>query len=198
MRFFTSDLHFHHKNVIEFCNRPWQTVENMNTGLIERWNDTVKPDDEIFILGDFFFCGTQKAAEILKQLNGKKYWIMGNHDWKRIKPNRAKEFGVEWMQDKFSVKIADEDVKLCHFPFKGSGDHMYTMGLERFTEHRFVDDGGWLLCGHVHGIWKTKGRMINVGVDVWDYKPVAEAEIIKIIMDHEYGEDDDFPRSGAV
>lgn len=178
MRYFTSDLHFWHTNVIEFCSRPWPDVESMNAGLIENWNKTVTEDDEVYMLGDMFFSGTQRSAIILKQLRGKKYWIMGNHDWGKIKKHRAVEFGIEWMCDKFCVRIGREDVKLSHFPYAGSGDHTE---MERYTEHRYEDDGGWLLCGHVHQMWKQKKRMINVGVDVWDYKPVAEAEILKLI-----------------
>ena len=52
---------------------------------------------------------------------------------------------------------------------------------DKFAKWRPTDDGRWLLCGHVHEKWKIQGRMINVGVDVWDYKPVPVTEIEKII-----------------
>jgi calcineurin-like phosphoesterase family protein len=181
-RFFTSDLHFGHKNVIEFCNRPFKDVEEMDAELIRRWNVVVKENDEIFILGDMFFCGKIRAKEILNQLNGKKNLIMGNHDWGKLKKHRAEEFGLNMIVDSLCIRLAGKDVKLSHFPYKGSGDHMDGEdGKERFSEYRYQDEGGWLLHGHVHDEWLLRGKQINVGVDVWSYAPVSEYELIEII-----------------
>ena len=52
---FTSDTHFGHKNILKFCKRPWDTVEEMVEGLIQNWNRVVGKDDLIFHLGDFAF-----------------------------------------------------------------------------------------------------------------------------------------------
>jgi calcineurin-like phosphoesterase family protein len=57
MDYFTADLHFWHKNVIEYCNRPWQDVPSMNEGLINNWNEVVHAGDTVYILGDFSFGG---------------------------------------------------------------------------------------------------------------------------------------------
>lgn len=179
MRHFTSDLHFGHKNVIGFCNRPFESVEDMEQKLINNWNDYVSQTDEIYILGDMFFCGSIKAKEILKQLNGKKILILGNHDWGKIKKHRSEEFGLSMIIDSMCIRIGKYDVKLSHFPYKGAGDH--TEGEERFHDKRYDDDGGWLLHGHVHNAWRTKEKQINVGVDVWDYCPVSENKILEII-----------------
>lgn len=176
MRFFTSDLHFSHKNVIGFCQRPWPDIDAMNFGLICLWNETVKHEDEIFILGDLFFCGTQKAKEILIQLNGKKHWILGNHDWGKIKPERREEFGFESIKRYDVIRIGEHRVNLSHFPYVG--DHTFE---QRFLEERIEDNGDWLLHGHVHCEWKQRDRMINVGVDVWNYKPVSEVQLLEII-----------------
>lgn len=179
MRYFTSDLHFNHKNVIQFCNRPWTDVDEMTEGLIENWNLTVKNEDDIFILGDMFFCGNIKAKEILRRLNGKKHLILGNHDWGKIKKHRAEEFGFVFVENQFCVRLGREDVLLSHFPYKNAGDH--TEGEERYAERRIVDEGRWLLHGHVHSAWQTKDKMINVGVDVWNYRPVSEEIILNLI-----------------
>ena len=48
-KYFTADLHFGHANIIKFCNRPFKSVEDMDKTLIRNWNETVQPDDEIYI-----------------------------------------------------------------------------------------------------------------------------------------------------
>ena len=63
-----------------------------------------------------------------------------------------------------------------HFPYEGDSHDE-----DRFTRWRPVDDGAWLLHGHVHTSWQVNGRQINVGVDVWDYAPVSEAALAALI-----------------
>ena len=75
--FFTSDLHFGHKNILKYCNRPWNSVEEMDEGLIQNWNNTVGKDDIIFNLGDFAFASNQRWRELISRLNGKHYLILG-------------------------------------------------------------------------------------------------------------------------
>ncbi|MBR6184885.1 MAG: metallophosphoesterase [Clostridia bacterium] len=75
-----ADLHFNHKNIIAYENRPWPDREAMNQGLIANWNAVVKPEDTVFVLGDVGFCSIAKAKELVGQLNGHKVLIMGNHD----------------------------------------------------------------------------------------------------------------------
>src|ERR1700677_1793896 len=77
---FTSDPHFWHKNIIRLCNRPFSSVEEMHKQLIAHWNNVVSDEDTVYVLGDVFFCGAQKAHEILNQLKGKKILVRGNHD----------------------------------------------------------------------------------------------------------------------
>ena len=72
--------------------------------------------------------------------------------------------------------LGGQSVELCHFPYRG--DSQYE---DRYLEARPVDTGAWLLHGHVHETWKQWGRMINVGCDVWDYRPVAASELAALI-----------------
>ena len=72
MIYFTSDLHFYHKNVIKHANRPYSDVDEMNERLISNWNKKVKEEDDIYILGDFTMKGAEYATDVLKRLNGKK------------------------------------------------------------------------------------------------------------------------------
>lgn len=78
--FFTSDLHFGHKNIIKFCNRPWETTDEMDEALVENWNSIVRANDIVFDLGDFAFAPNSKWKEILSRLNGIHYLILGNHE----------------------------------------------------------------------------------------------------------------------
>jgi calcineurin-like phosphoesterase family protein len=174
--FFTSDTHFWHRNVITNCNRPFSSIEEMNETLIANWNQTVAPTDEIYLLGDVFFCGKGLAKEICARLNGKKYWIRGNHDW--IKPHRAEEFGFVWVKGVYTLSTAVGELQLCHYPYRG--DHTTD---ERYSDRRPQDLGGWLLHGHVHNAWKVRDRQINVGVDQWNFKPVHIDELVKIIRE---------------
>ena len=78
--FFTSDLHFRHGNIIKYCNRPFETVQEQTEKLIENWNKTVPDTATVFILGDFAFATKNQWRGILNQLTGKKYLILGNHE----------------------------------------------------------------------------------------------------------------------
>ncbi len=184
MNFYTSDLHFWHKGVIEFCKRPWATPEEMNEGLIQNWNSVVGPTDSIRILGDVFFCGTKKIGEIAHRLNGIKHLYLGNHDWDKINKNKLNrwvdEFGFASVQKDGAVHLEgfDELVNLSHFPYLNEGDHTE---LQRYPEHRLINNGKYLLHGHVHSYWLKKDKMINVGVDVWGWKPVSEQQILELI-----------------
>lgn len=174
MRWFSSDQHFFHKNVIELCSRPFSSLEQMHLTMVQNWTERVQPDDLVYILGDFCFGGTEKWKWAMSHLPGKKHLIMGNHDWGKFKPHRTAEFGLESCQHGLTIEIEPlGSVVLSHFPY--SGDHTE---LDRFQERRPVDTGGFLLHGHVHCLWKKNGKQINVGVDQWGFAPVSELEII--------------------
>lgn len=80
MKYYTSDIHFGHNKIINFEKRPFKSVEEMDNTIINNWNNKIKPTDEVYILGDFTFYKGEKTNEILRQLNGSKYLIIGNHD----------------------------------------------------------------------------------------------------------------------
>lgn len=80
MIFFIADTHFDDVNILHYENRPFKTVEEMNGVLIENWNRTVGKEDTVYFLGDI------GAEQYVKQLNGKKILIKGNHD---IKDNNS-------------------------------------------------------------------------------------------------------------
>lgn len=178
MRFFTSDTHFGHKNVIPYCERPWATVGDMTIGLVERWNSVVRPGDQVYVLGDFSFYGSTKTAEILTSLAGEKILVRGNHDDVKSEEKAMRLGFSEYKPNHGWITIGDRNAWLSHYPFLGEGD---STEVERYAARRIVYDGNWLLHGHVHREWRTKNRMINVGVDVWGYRPVSEAAIVDLM-----------------
>jgi len=112
--FFISDTHFFHGNIIKYCNRPYTSVDEMNSDLIKKWNNTVAQDDIVIHLGDVAFKNRDAAAAIVSQLNGHKRLIMGNHD--NEKPQKYFEMGFEWVSP-FPV-IWQEKYILSHIPMK--------------------------------------------------------------------------------
>lgn len=117
MIYFTSDLHFGHKNILQFQkNRKFESIEEMDKTLIKNWNNKVKDNDEIYILGDFTLKKDEEyILNILNQLNGKKYLIKGNHDYWVKKEILSSEF--EWIKDYYELKYNKEKFILCHYPF---------------------------------------------------------------------------------
>lgn len=145
----------------------------MNEWLIDRWNSKVKPDDEIWHLGDFFFCGTQKAEAILKRLNGRKKRVRGNHDYGLAKKldgyfEEIRDYKMLRIQSTYENDQGEEvtyvqPIVLCHFPIL-SWDGMA--------------HGSWHLHGHCHGSLPDNGSLrLDVGVDPMGYYPVSFDEL---------------------
>jgi calcineurin-like phosphoesterase family protein len=187
--FFTSDHHFYHTNVIRYCNRPYQTVEEMNEALVRNWNDRVSDSDTVYVLGDFSF--SARAAEVFApRLSGEKIFICGNHD--RCFPYRRKGkksfsdyigYGFSAVFETLEITVplggVDTLVRMSHFPYQP--EVLPTHYQLRYVERRLENDGVLLLHGHVHNHWKKMHNQINVGVDVWDYRPVSIFEIEQIL-----------------
>lgn len=176
--FFTSDLHFCHKNIIRFCNRPWSTTEEMNEGLVERWNKKVFPDDIVFCLGDFCFGGSAEWKKWREKLNGHIILIRGNHDRKM---SSTMEVLFDEVLYQTQLEIDGRSVYLNHYPFLTYG------GCWR-KEKAAV----WQLFGHVHSksgvCGADSGRLkylfstqYDVGVDNNNYEPISWNEVEKII-----------------
>lgn len=145
--FVTSDLHFHHKNILKFCNesRPYSTVEAMNEGLIEHWNSIIGEDDVVLHLGDFSFKGKEATEYILSRLNGNIVFVLGNHD-KVLRSSIGGLTAYDYLEFRFN------GVKVCcsHYPI---------------TCWNQQGRGSVQLFGHVHGSYEGIGRQIDVGFD---------------------------------
>lgn len=192
--FFTSDLHFGHANIIKYSYRPYTDVEEMNEAIIANWNETVGPTDTVWILGDLFMGKRAETMPLALRLNGIKIVVRGNHDnchpmfdsadreSKHNKYMRAVEafenVGLHvYPEVDFTMQLGGREFSVCHFPF--DGDHADEI---RYPEWRPVDHGQWLVHGHVHDLWKVNGRQINVGMDVWDYRPVHMDQILELMQ----------------
>ena len=146
MNFYTSDEHYCHKNVMKYCNRPFDSVEQMNTVLIWNHNQKVGKKDKVYHLGDMVFGKTEQWIDIVKQLNGKHYLIIGSHD--KINPDIGTLF--EDIQDVMDIKVDGQYVFLSHY-------------AHRVWPRSHYDS--WHLYGHSHGNLGMFGYSFDVGVD---------------------------------
>ena len=89
--YFTADTHFGHEAIIKMCQRPFESLADMNEQLIQRWNKKVRGNDTVYIIGDMFF-RCKNAEEILRSLKGKKKLIIGNHDGSWLSENLKSYF----------------------------------------------------------------------------------------------------------
>lgn len=75
MIYFIADTHFYHNNIIKYCDRPFEDVEEMNNYIVKKWNSVVKPNDIILHLGDVGFGLKEQLIPLIASLNGNKILI---------------------------------------------------------------------------------------------------------------------------
>lgn len=156
--FYTSDTHFFHNNIIKFCNRPYQNVDEMNVELISKWNSKISPNDTVYHLGDFAMkCNKTQMTDIFNQLNGKKHLIIGNHDHGDVRR-------LGWLSQHEMLTVKDEHHKvfLCHYPTRDWNGRFH---------------GVYHLFGHTHNTIPNLEKACDVGVDSWDGYPVTFSEV---------------------
>jgi calcineurin-like phosphoesterase family protein len=174
--FFTSDIHFGHANIIKYCNRPFADADEMDQEIILRWNETVAPEDHVIILGDLAMGKIADSLPLVSMLNGEKDLLPGNHDrcWIGLgrKSNawvqRYKDVGLHLIGPSEFILPNGERIELDHFPYEGDSNDEF----DRYPHFRPQDRGNILFHGHIHDGWKVNGRQVNVGMDVWDFRPV--------------------------
>ena len=186
-RWWSSDHHFGHENIIRYCGRPFADADAMNRAMVDRWNDVVAEGDEVWILGDLVMGRlTENLSAHVWRLKGRKILVPGNHDacWQGQKRGRRQVTpyhdlgGVSRIvDDPAPAALAGESVRINHFPYRL--DTRYDL---KFMQYRPEDDGSWLLHGHIHEKWRQNGRQINVGVDAWDFAPVSDEQVSAMIQ----------------
>jgi calcineurin-like phosphoesterase family protein len=166
---FTSDEHYDHRNIIAYSARPFADVAEMQREMIARHNAVVRPEDDVWHLGDFAL-NEKTVPLVLPQLVGRHHLVTGNHD--ACHPCHKKHAAAKRKYLLFGFASVATEIRmgpflLNHLPYVGDSAHE-----PRFPEWRPKDEGKWLLHGHVHELWKVRDRMINVGVDQWGFAPV--------------------------
>lgn len=132
--YYIADCHLFHENVIKFDNRPFNNVEEMNRTIINNWNNRVRNNDTVYILGDFIWKSTYIWPEIVKSLNGKKILILGNHDPKVY--SREVEECFEEIVGYKEISDCNKRIIMCHYPIIfHNKDHV---------------ENCYMLYGHVH------------------------------------------------
>lgn len=180
--YYISDLHFGHKNCLDYDNRKFKDIETHDQFIMDKWNETVNIDDDVYILGDVSWHNVTKTIDILSNLNGNKHLIVGNHDKKFLKNRDFREQFVEIEPYKeISLDRDGKGIVLCHYPIPCFNHHYY----------------GWYhLYGHVHNSFEWKMmehdkylmselynvpcHMYNVGAMLWymNYTPKTLDQII--------------------
>ncbi len=175
MIYVTSDAHFGHRNIIEFCNRQFGDVHSMNKHMTESWNKVIKPEDEVYYLGDFSLTMSKRfARNLLCKLNGIKYMIKGNHDRTYMLNNYKNSGLIQWWDYSHEMSYVHNgktyNFSMSHYP------HYPSKGSDIICLH-----------GHVHGIYEHHGEyvhapgVIDVGVDNVGYEPLSIVQIIEYI-----------------
>lgn len=174
---FTSDQHFGHEPIIRFCNRPFYSVEHMSEELIKRYNSVIGKDDTVVWVGDAFFLKRELINAVMKEMNGRKILVRGNHD-KGI-GTLYHDFGFDMVIDNhMMIEIENTNVKICHYPYAGAKTEFY----DKYADIRPIPvNNEVLIHGHTHQTEKRKGNMIHVGVDAWNYTPVLFEEVVSMI-----------------
>lgn len=163
-----SDTHFGHENIIEYCDRPFSNAVEMDLQMLDLWNQTVRPEDKVYHLGDVYMgCSNGHADHILSRLHGHKRLILGNHDagkdkilyknFERISMWRIfKEFGL----------------LLTHVPVHP--DNISSIGKRNdgTPYHELTN-----VHGHIHNNPSPEGRYRCVCVEQVNYRPVNIEEL---------------------
>ncbi|AXH72888.1 MAG: hypothetical protein [Caudoviricetes sp.] len=160
MDYFTSDNHFNHENILKYCPERavlWNNPNEMNEGLISRWNNKVKQNDTVYHLGDI----CMGSPDILNRLNGKIILIKGNHDHKKtLKCGR-----FEYITNYHELKLNKKLITLCHYKMEVWKNSHYGSSLHFY--------------GHSHGTRPGDNACCDVGVDMpfTNFSPVTLEEI---------------------
>ena len=158
---FTADTHFGQANIIRLCNRPFSSVDEMNSALVDGINAVVMPDDVLWHLGDFAFRNAQAAAEFRRRINAKAvHLVYGNHDSDEIRRSALWASSQAYAE----ITVDGQRLVLSHYAFRV---------WNRSSR------GAIHLYGHSHGNLPGDSQSCDVGVDAWPrFRPVRLTDIM--------------------
>ncbi len=153
---FTADTHFGHILALTQRMRPFASLSEMDDLLLSRWNERVKPDDEVYHLGDVGHDHHDRLGETLDKLNGQIHLIRGNNDPCDLMEATGRFESIAEMRE---IAIGGQRIFLCHYPLR---------------EWPNAWRGAWHLYGHVHGKFDATplGLSLDVGVDSHSFGPI--------------------------
>lgn len=170
MQYYTADLHFGHVNCIKHDGRPFTSRDEMDRILIENWNSRVTNNDDIYIVGDMIYKSDKSPEWYLKQLKGRKYLIIGNHDKDILNSAEATKY-FESIEKMMPVTDRGRQIQVCHFPM------IEWNGMFRGSYHIFA---------HIHNntndtyyFMKNREKALNAGCMINNYMPVTFDELIE-------------------
>ena len=166
-QFFTADEHHLHKNIIRHCSRPFKNIDIMSKTIIDNANTILAPGDVLYHIGDWAWGGGERKRLFESLMVRYKegvihHLILGNHD--SMKPFDYVDIGFSSVHTALKIRVGERDAYLVHDP------SCWTV----------LPTESILLCGHVHGLFKTipGKRVLNVGVDISDFFPLSENEVL--------------------
>ena len=180
--FFTADEHYMHANIIKFCNRPFDSKEEMQEALVENHNSLVKDDDMVWHLGDFSYRGDwHDVQSILRRMNGNHQFIFGNHDSSLMKIARMGRSHDMIRSGKLKFHGPPEKGQSLNMMIQVHGQQIH---ISHYAQRTWLGAfrGSWHLFGHSHTNLEPFFRSMDVGVDNNNFYPFHFDEI-KSIMD---------------
>jgi len=169
MIWFTADHHFGHNNIIKFCNRPFDSIEEMNQTLITNWNSVITHRDDVYVLGDVVLGDIKTLQSYLSRLLGNIYIIPGGHDkWMREPLPEIESYGIDLLCPLVTITIEKQPIVLCHYAMRVWDRSHY---------------GSLHFYGHSHGGLSWYKNSLDVGVDnakklLGEYRPFSFEEAI--------------------
>jgi len=174
--FVVSDTHFGHAGVCRFTRedgeklRPWDNPDEMDEEMVKRWNETVRPNDKVYHLGDVVI--NRKALKTLGRLNGDKVLIKGNHDIFKL------EEYTQYFRDIRGSHVMNGCI-FTHVPVHP--DQLYRFGCNvhgHLHSNRVKMDDGFTKHGK-----KIDPRYFSVCVEQIDFRPILLEEVFKRIKE---------------
>lgn len=184
-----SDTHFDHSNIIEYCNRPFSSGEDMDKAMKGAWNSRVQEDDRVFFGGDIAMARASIAIKYANALNGDLVFIDGNHD--DITQSEAPFPLLNNMTFSYDYNGETYDFFYVHWP---AGTEHHKTGEPNYPPESEPPEwfDGWVLHGHVHNndiekfpFVNPEQKYVNLSVEVIGYTPIEIEELIQILNNGE-------------